>query len=79
MKPIAFDEQNCVYAENQPEYLPLPVHKTDDGRVISCWRFSWWERLKVLVFGKMWYHVMTFNQPLQPQLPTVDSPFEGRV
>ena len=25
MKPIKFKEQNTVYAENQPEYLPLPV------------------------------------------------------
>ena len=78
MRPVTFKEQNCVFAENQPEYLPLPVHKTEDGRVISCWRFSFWERLRILWGGKMWFHVLTFNTPLQPQAPTLDYPFEGK-
>ncbi len=34
MKPIEFEEQNCIYAKDQPEYLPLPAHKTEDGRVM---------------------------------------------
>ena len=76
MKPIPFAEQNCIYAESQPEYLPLPAHKTDDGRVISCWWFSFSERLRILWSGKMWFHVMTFNEPLQPQAPTLECPFE---
>jgi len=75
MKPIEFPEQNCVYAKDQPEYLPLPVHKTEDGTVISCWALTWRERLRVLLTGKMWWSVLTFNHPLQPQLPQVDSPF----
>ena len=52
MKPIEFPEQNCVYAKDQPEYLPLPVHKTEDGMVVSCWRLTWRERLRVLLTGK---------------------------
>jgi len=79
MKPIEFKEQNCVFAENQPEYLPLPVHKTEDGQVISCWRLTWKERFKVLFGGKMWLSMLTFNKPLQPQLPSISSPFEEEV
>jgi hypothetical protein len=75
MKPVPFIEQNCVYAKDQPEYLPLPVHKTENGRLISCWKLSWVERLKVLFTGRIWSHVLTFNQPLQPQLLEVDKPF----
>jgi len=75
MKPIAFPEHNCVYAKDQPEYLPLPVHRTADGKVISCWELTWRERLRVLVSGKLWWSVLTFNTPLQPQLPSVTSPF----
>jgi hypothetical protein len=41
MKPTEFLEQNCVYAKDQPEYLPLPVHRTEDGMVISCWALTW--------------------------------------
>ena len=74
MKPIAFDGVNCTYAKDQPEYLPLPVRKTEDGEVVSCWTLTWWERLHVLITGRLWYSVLTFNQPLQPQLPSVEKP-----
>lgn len=75
MKPIEFEGMNRVYAENQPEYLPLPVRKAEDGEVVSCWKLTWWERVKVLITGKMWFACLTFNQPLQPQLPMIDKPF----
>jgi hypothetical protein len=75
MKPIEFNEKNCVFAENQPEYIPLPVHKTDDGIVISCWKLTLKERLKILFCGNLWLSVMTFNHPLQPLYLSVDSPF----
>jgi hypothetical protein len=78
MKPIKFKEQNCVYAENQPEYAKLPVHKceTEDGLAISCWSLSVAERLKILFTGKIWLMQLTFKRPLQPQLPTINSPFK---
>ena len=79
MKPIKFTEQNCVYAKDQPEYLPLPVHKTEDGMVVSCWALTWRERLRVLLTGRMWWSVLTFNHPLQPQSPQVESPFRSNV
>lgn len=75
MKPIEFTEQNCVFAKDQPEYLPLPAHKTVDGLIISCWSLSWRERIKVLFIGRIWWSVMTFNHPLQPLMSSVDSPF----
>ena len=75
MKPIKFKEQNCTVAENQPEYLPLPSHKTEDGRVISCWQFSLKERFKILFGKKMWLSISTFNKPLQPLLPSLETPF----
>ena len=75
MKPIEFNEKNCVFAEHQPEYIPLPVHKTEDGIVISCWKLTLKERLKVLFCGNIWLSVMTFNHSLQPLDLSVDSPF----
>lgn len=77
MKPVKFKEQNTTYAENQPEYLPLPAHKTEDGQVISCWQLSLRERVKMLFSGKLWLRVLTFNGPLQPLAPDVDRPFEN--
>ncbi len=77
MSPVKFKEANCVYAETQPEYLPLHVFKTADGMVVSCWKMSFLERIRSLVFGKVWVCVLTFNQPLQPQHMAVKSPFEA--
>ena len=74
MKPIEFKEQNCVFAENQPQYLPLPAHKVNEpeGRVIFCWKMSFKERIKLLITGKIWCSLMTFNQPLQPNYFSVN-------
>lgn len=74
MKPIKFPEQNCVFAEFQPEYLPLPVHKTSEGQVISCWSLTLKERIRLLLTGRIYLSVLTFNNPLQPQRPSVNNP-----
>ncbi len=76
MNLVSFPEQTAVYAKNQPQYRPLPAHRASDveGRVTCCWALSWRERLHVLLTGRVWHQVLTFNQPLQPQLLTVEKP-----
>ena len=76
MNIIEFPEQTTVYAQDQPEYLPLPAHRFGDreGRIAFCWSLTWRERLRVLFTGRLWHQVLTFNQPLQPQLMTVEKP-----
>lgn len=74
MRPIEFPEQNTVYAKDQPQYLPLPVHRTEDGEVTACWGLSWRERWTLLLTGRLWFTVLTFNHPLQPQRPSVARP-----
>jgi len=76
MKIIKFSDCNCVYAEHQPEYLPLPAHKDEEGIVTSCWRPSFIERLKILVFGRIYLQVLTFNKPLQPLKMAVNNPIK---
>lgn len=79
MTLIKFPEHNVVFAENQPEYLPLPAYKHNDqeGTIICCWQLTLKERLKLLFTGKLWHSVLTFNNPLQPQLLAVDKPFNN--
>lgn len=67
MTPIEFDGQTLIIAKDQPEYLPLPAHVSDDGIVTCCWSLTWRERIKVLLSGRIWHRVMTFKRPLQPQ------------
>lgn len=72
MKPIKFKEQNIIFAENQPEYLPLPAFKNNSpqGEVISCWQLSWKERLRILWTGKLWVSLLSFNNPPTPSFFT---------
>ena len=72
MKPIKFKEQNCTYAENQPTYMPLPALKNQSpaGEVISCWRLSLTERIKILFTGRIWLELLSFNKPLSPSSMT---------
>lgn len=76
MKLVEFPEQTAVFAHDQPEYLPLPAHVREGfvGEITCCWKFTWRERLKLLWTGRIWHKVLTFNEPLQPQLLLVDKP-----
>ncbi len=70
--PIKFEEQNVVFAENQPEYNPLPAHRREDGRVTSCWSMNLWQRLKFLFTGRIYLSLWTGNKPLQPMRLTLN-------
>ena len=72
MRAATFAQQTVVYAKDQPQYLPLPAHKTEDGHVTSCWAFTWKERVRILFGAKVFWTQMTFNQPLQPVRPSLD-------
>ena len=72
MKPIEFEEQNTVFAKDQPEYLPLPAFRDDspEGDVISCWQLSFRERFRILFTGKLWVSLRMFGKPLTPSFFT---------
>jgi len=74
MKAIEFKEQNTIFAKDQPEYLPLPAFRNDSpqGEVVFCMGLSFKERLKLLLTGKIWVSLLTFNKPLTPSFLTVN-------
>lgn len=79
MKLIHFPQVNTTYAKDQPEYFPLPAHRypgNGQGHIVCCWHLSLWERLKLLVTGRVWHHILTFDQPLQPQKLNTTKPEE---
>lgn len=77
MKPVPLNPprdiggRNVVFAENQPEYQPLPAW-TDGKQVIERWRLTWRERLRALLGRDLFIHVLTFGEPLQPIIVTFD-------
>lgn len=77
MKPVSFPEQTVVFAKDQPEYTPLPAHRLESdplGLTTFCWQLTWRERLALLIHGRLWHQVLTFQQPLQPQILSVKKP-----
>lgn len=78
MKIIEFPQQTTVIARNQPEYIPMPAYqdlKDPQGMVICCWKLSLLERLRLLLTGKIWHAILTFKAPLQPQMLSIENPF----
>lgn len=76
MTPANFKGQNIIFAKDQPEYQPLPAFINDEGVVLSCWKLTLHERLKLLFTGRFYLQVLTFNHPLQPVLPSIENPLK---
>lgn len=79
MKPVSpvmkgFEDLEVIYAKDQPEYLPLPVIRLIDGHLITRWRLTFKERLRVLLHGDLYLQVHTFSKPLQPLKLSVEPP-----
>src|SRR5262245_31642586 len=63
MKPESFKQANGTLLGGpaadygtSADVADLPVWR-GDGQIISCWRLGWIERLKLLVFGRVWLRV----------------------
>jgi len=76
MKPIKFDGCNRNWGNGQDEYNTLYGQALNDvqGTNLFCWKLTKWERIKLLFTGKLWHQVLTFNQPLQPQMLSTEKP-----
>jgi len=76
MKPINFNDSNCIYAENQKPYLPLPAFKhNDDWQCVSaCWYLNLIERIVILFTGRIYTTLPTFGKPLTPQKLSIINP-----
>tara|TARA_R110002126_G_scaffold26344_2_gene89119 strand:- start:277 stop:534 length:258 start_codon:yes stop_codon:yes gene_type:complete len=37
----------------------LHIYQTDDGTCISCWKTTFWQRLKFLFHGKIWLGILS--------------------
>ena len=77
MKPIQFPEQTHTLAEDQEEYIPIPVYigVPPQHETISCWKLSWKERFEILRSGKLWVRQLTFGEKFHPILPEAFTPF----
>lgn len=82
MKSIDFPEATTDLAKNQPHYIPMRVMMAPgpEGLVISCWKFSFWERLNLLFGGKLYLSLMMFRDlydQINPVTPVMITPFKA--
>lgn len=66
MKPIKFDEANNEL--HKPESMTDEECKSlwiyhDGTQCLSCWKLSLKDRIKALVFGKVWLCILGTKQP----------------
>ena len=71
MKNIKFKECNIEIAKEQQEYNPIWAF-TDGLTVVTCYKLNIWERIRLLFSGKLWLALLTYGNPLQPHLPSVN-------
>ena len=72
LSPVAYDPETrwsvseLTFAKDQPQYIPLPALKFQDGLVVTRWGLSFWERVNILFGGSVYLGLLTYNNPLQP-------------
>lgn len=76
MRPCKFEGANVMYGANQPEYVQLPAEYLggQHGQINTCWELSGEEVERIRLTGQIWLSVLTFGQPLQPVLLSVERP-----
>ena len=79
MKPVSpvlkdLKNKEIIFAENQSEYQNLPALQFEDGHIVTRWKLSFKERLKVLFTGDVYLLVQNFKSPLQPVYLQTDKP-----
>lgn len=73
MKPVKFPEVNIILAENQPEYLPLPIQLNNDVPGMPAWAKYEMSEPELAVFNRtksLFIEQLTFQEPL----PIEDQP-----
>ena len=79
MQPVSpvipgINATEVTYANDQPQYRPLPAIRCLDGKILTRWEFTEDEKRQILEQGYIYLAVHTFNDPLQPVLLSTTPP-----
>lgn len=75
--PTTSEGRPVIFAQDQPEYEPLPARLCADGRVMTEWQLSEDERALIARGENVRLTLLTFGAPLQPILIHVTTPEGG--
>lgn len=74
MKSLKFSKVNIVYAEDNPVYQVYAYRdNSPKGQkdIVACFGLNFWERLMVLITGKIWINITTLDGNIRPMRMTV--------
>lgn len=76
-----FKESNMVWkgwpaSDGRVEVLDMPAYR-DKTQSISCWKLTFWERVRALFTGRIWLYVLGDGQP--PVYVTGEYPFKRLI
>lgn len=76
MKPIQFPGVTHTLAEDQPQYMPLPIQHlhNEQETVLSCWEVTDEDIELLRQTKKIWVEQWTFGGLLQPQRISLERP-----
>lgn len=78
MEAVKFEGHNAVIAEDQPQYIPLPVRhdpSAEGSPMTCCFKLSPEEIQEIIDTGTIWHVQWTFGQPFQPIRMSTQKPF----
>ena len=56
---------SATLGENNPDLQSLPC-LTDGNQYATVWALSFWERVQVLLQGRIVFRQLTFREPMKP-------------
>lgn len=71
MKHVDFKEANTKLGSDGVKVLPAYVDEANH-LVVTCWRMSFWERVKALFLGKVWVCSIADKKSVQRSVPSMD-------
>lgn len=78
VEQLAFEGTRAVtFAQNQPEYHPLPALVYEDGKVLTEWSFTEEERGRIARGENLRLWIWTFGSPLQPVALEITNEHQG--
>lgn len=72
MKAIKFPGHNVIFVDHKGTETPAYRTKDRKGIVVIRYKFSFWERIYILLWGKLWFAQQTSNANLKPWLLTIN-------
>lgn len=74
MKSIQFKESRVVYAKDNPVYEAYAYRdESPKGQkdIVLCYDVGFWERLMLLITGKIWVNITTLDGNMRPMRMSV--------